>query len=326
MADREYLVVKGRLNQADDFTPRRCGSTCHVRPRARTAESDLRVETLDNKGSTFRTASASERSNKICGPQSETWRVEAIIPLDDHASKLRLIRRDRTIWSTAIPDRPTLFIELVSLPSRARKRPARSGKGTAGLDYPGGKPAVLRVKTSEPAKGFEPYIMIIHKWGMGLFRTVFAGKPAENIEIPADRMPGGSDCQLIAIYSNGLRSEVAATAPFDLARIGPVLMIDSPKQEDGFQAGMSVSLEGFAEDPEDPRAILDQERLSWFMDGVTVATGGRGTILSVPAGRHEVVLNYTGLNGSNASKTVFLDVKESEFAAADDWPEWQYSR
>ena len=61
MSDREYLMVRGRLNRADDFTPPPCGSTSFVREWPRAEGSDVFLETVSRDGEVLRSARRARR-------------------------------------------------------------------------------------------------------------------------------------------------------------------------------------------------------------------------------------------------------------------------
>lgn len=316
----EHLIIRGRLDAADEFTPRRCRSSRYVRPRPSAPESDLIVETIGSEGQTLRSAPATVSSDAVCGPGIETWRVEGIVVLDEGALTVRLRRGERVVWSSVIAEKPTLRVKLRSRPKRGGPRSVRE----VGADYPGGRPAVLEITTSVAAEGLDSHVTLVHQWGEGLFRTVLVGAAADTLEVPADALPGGSRCRFVAIYSNGMRSAVAATDWYPFAPIGPIVRIDAPTGKERLVEGATLSLRGYVEVPEDPGGSRYPERLSWMLNGRVVGAGSQASVLRLPVGRNEITLLYDEPGGPSARRSVTVQVKASRHVHADDWEPWDH--
>ena len=125
---------------------------------------------------------------------------------------------------------------------------------------------MIALETSEPAESGGAFVTVVHRWGDREFRTVYMGPVKRTLEIPADRLPGGRECRLIVIYSNGIRSATAATKPFSLEPIHPVLRITRPTDGSPLPIGAPITLEGLVQDPEHPSGPRDAERLVWTVD------------------------------------------------------------
>lgn len=315
----EHLIIRGRLNAADEFVPRRCRSSRYIRPRQYRPDGDLIVETTDREGQPVRSAIASVRSDVVCAPGIETWRVEGIVVLDDRASAVRLRRGERIIWSAEVAEKPELRIKL-------RTRPRRGGgrRTTESCDFPGGRPAVLNFAVSDAAEGLAPHVVVVHQWGEGLFRTVYVGAVAGSLKIPADSLPGGTRCRFVAIYSNGMRSVAATTDWYELEPIGPIVRIDSPTGKERLLEGATLSLSGYVEIPEDPGTMKYADRLIWLMDGRAIGSGPQVSILHLCAGRHEIALVYQEPGRPPARRAVRVRVKASQHASADEWEPWDH--
>lgn len=341
MIDREYLLIRGRLNRADDFTPRRCGSTSFVRQWPRAEGSDVFVETVSRDGDVLRSYPALVESELVCASGRDSWRVRAYVPLDAEAARVRLRRAARVLWEERIPDAPTVRVSLDSrpvrggaMPASAKRRRQRKPEGGATPGFPGGRPAVLTFETSEPAEPALAHVTVVHRWSERGFRTVYIGPVKRTLEIPADRLPGGRECRLIVIYSNGMRSATAATKPFALEPIHPVLRITRPTDGSRLPSGTPITLEGLVQDPEHPSGPRDAERLVWTVDEREVGTGPLTSVDPLESGEHTIGLSYRFVDdspatsrrgsGSRKSPSTFVRVVVAKARAipANAWPEW----
>jgi hypothetical protein len=94
------------------------------------------------------------------------------------------------------------------------------------------------------------------------------------------------------IYSNGIRSATAATKPFSLEPIHPVLRITRPTDGSRLPNGAPITLEGLVQDPEHPSGPRDAERLVWTVDEREVGTGPLTSVDPLESGEHTISLWY----------------------------------
>ncbi len=343
MTGREYLLIRGRLNRADDFTPRRCGSTTFVQRWPHDDGSAVFVETVSRDGDVLRSYPALVKSEVVCATRRESWRVRGYVPLDAEAARVRLRRAGRVFWEDRIPEAPTLRVSLKSRPvrgganTRSTTRRRQSGRDVGQTPgFPGGRPAVLTLETSGPAAaGSGAFVTIVHRWSERGFRTVYIGPVNRTLEIPADRLPGGRECRLIAIYSNGLRSTTAATEPFGLDPIGPVLRITYPADGSRLPNGAPIRLEGLVQDPEHPSGPLVADRLIWRVDDREVGTGPLTSVDPLESGEHTISLSYREIDDAPhtrhrrataarafPSTSVRIVVARAKAVPANAWPAW----
>ena len=320
----EYLVVRGRLDRAGTFTPRRCTSTrfVHRWPDATGTEEVARigagrgevlVETVDEDGTVLQREVAQVEPEEVCEPgASRTFRVLAYIGLHPRARTVRVVREERLLWEMAVPDEPHVEVGL--------ERPPRRGAGKRE-----GRPAVLTLDLSDPADETLAFITVVHQWAERGFRTVHLGPPERTVSIPVEALPGGRECRLLVTYSNGLRSASAASEPFELEPVSPAVTILRPGPDDVVVAGVPMTLVGFVEDLERPGRSREDDALVWMVDDREVGTGPVSSVDGLEAGRHEVVLAYRtrqkeGEEEARASVTV--NVEPSSEPTADEWEDW----
>lgn len=321
--EREYLHIRGRLDRDGDFTPRRCESTTFIRERPEPRQpdhGDVVAETLDNDGSLVRTERASVVPEGVCAPAARTWRVRVYIALDEAAQSVRLRRGDRILWSAKVPDPPDVRVEVTSFPRRGDPQRSRKGRSSGTPGFPGGDPAVLELKLSRAAEPDVAFVKVVYRWSERGFHTVHIGPTARRLTIDPDRLPGGDRCEFLVAYSNGVRTGLGRTEPFELPPIGPVLEIVQPAAGLGLTEGMPVTLEGMVVDPEHPAAPLDGEALRWSVDGEPVGVGMVGSVDPLPAGSHTITLEYAGRGGKPARIERRIEVGLSRILPAAAWP------
>jgi hypothetical protein len=300
MADREVLVVRGRLDRAGRFTPRKGRSTGLVRQWPVIESSDIEVELLDRSGRVLHREPADVSPDVGCqSGDPQRFRVVAYIELRPDATVVRLMRHDLELWRDEIPPRPTLQIAL------ERARPSRR------------TPAVLRFRYSRG--GPQSHLTIVYKWGTRRFRPIYIGRPSERVEIDLADMPGGEKCRFVASYSNGMRSAQAASREFPLPRLGPRVAIARPEPRATVTAGVPVILEGSVRDDERPGGAA-HEALVWMVGDRQVGQGLITSVDGLTEGRHTIRLVYRGTPGAEASRT--LRAQRSKTPTAADWPEW----
>ena len=91
---------------------------------------------------------------------------------------------------------------------------------------------------------------------------------------------------------NGIRSATAATKPFSLEPIHPVLRITRPTDGSRLPNGAPITLEGLVQDPEHPSGPRDAERLVWTVDEREVGTGPLTSVDPLESGEHTISLWY----------------------------------
>lgn len=323
--EREYLLIRGRLDRDDDFAPRRCESTTFIRERPEPSQldhGDVVVETLDGDGTVMRTERPSVVREGVCAPADRTWRVRVYIALDEGAATVQLRRGDRILWTQRIPELPEVRVELTSRPVRGERKAnprKRRGRAAGTPGFPGGEPAVLSLELSRPEEPDVAFVKVVYRWSERGFQTVHIGPVARRITIDPDRLPGSEECEFFVAYSNGVRTGLARTDVFELAPIGPVLDIVRPADGDRVTEGMPLELEAMVVDPEHPAAPLDREALQWLVDGTQAGVGLLGSVDPLPAGSHTVALEYhrRGAEPTRVERTVA--VEKSRATPADAW-------
>lgn len=298
---REVLVLRGHLDRAGRFTPRRCRSTHRVGAWPVVEDSPVTAELLDAQDRVLHREKAEVTPEPDCRPgDAQRFRLRAYIELRPDAAAVRLLRDDLLLWHAEIPPPAKLSLNALKPPSRRRG------------------PIVLGLRYSEPGPG--AHMLVVYRWGAGRFRVVYLGPPESRIEIDAGALPGGDECVLAVSYSNGLRSAHAATRPFRVPRRGPSLAVVQPARGSRFVAGTPVILEASLIDEERAGGAGDGADLLWQVDGVAVGQGLLNSIDGLDQGLHEITVRYCADPGAEASVKVRAVRPKAPTAA--QWDEW----
>lgn len=315
---REHLLVRGRLTRDDVFVPRRCGSTMDIHKWPEPVQpdhGDVIAETRDAEGLVLRTEMPRVESEAVCSPEP-SWRVRVYLPLDEEAVEVVLRRGDRVLWATTIGEAPDVSVEILQRPTRAdHRRGSDAG-------FPGGQSAVLALERTRAHDREVSYAKVVYRWAERGFRTIFVGPARSKISIPADRLPGGERCEFFVVYSNGVRSAIARTEPFELAPIGPVVSMSRPSEREKLTTGAPLELECLVQHPEAPSTPHDEiERTRWFVDGEVVAIGMTASVGPLPEGEHRVEVRYAPVGGEEATFERVIGVATGARSTAAEWEE-----
>jgi hypothetical protein len=115
-------------------------------------------------------------------------------------------------------------------------------------------------------------------------------------------LPGGLGCSLTVLATDGLRSALARSSPFDLPTQAPRLTISMPRDGEVVAPGQPISLLGHSHDVAG-RALRD-DHLVWLIDGTPIARAQRVAAAGpLEPGEHRVELVYAP-NGQTAARSV----------------------
>ena len=299
--EREVLVIKGRLDRAGRFVPKRCRSTTHVRSWPVVSDSPLIVELLGQNDQVLHREKAEMKADVGCDPgAARKFRVTAYIELRDDALAVRLRNEDVILWKAEIP--PPARLSVVG----PGKRATRS------------KPVLVRLQMSEAGEG--AHVALVYRWGTRQFRVVYVGAPQERIAVDLSELPGGDACLIAVSYSNGMRSAHAATGEFSLPRLPPEIAIVRPSSGQRITAGTPVCLEASLVDAQRAGGPRPDEDLVWFVGEHEVGKGLLTSVDGLTAGTQVITAAYRADPGGKAS--IDVRVIRPKIATADEWPGW----
>jgi hypothetical protein len=139
---------------------------------------------------------------------------------------------------------------------------------------------------------------------------------ANRYELDTRHLPGGGECRVALLATDGIRSDTARSAPFVLPARSPTLVILAPADGEEIMADQPFSLIGRALDA--GGQSLPEAGLVWSVDGHVIA---RGTMLSLAhplaPGRHVVELRYAqeGMPAATARHEIRVPPRSAEHEA-----------
>lgn len=294
----EVLVISGRIDRTGRFLPGRCRSTRHVHRWPRVVESAYVAELLDRAGEPVHRVPALVVREQNCDTtDDERYLVTAYLGLSPEAVVVRLRKDDLVLWRREIPEAPALGVRLdTGAVSRIR-------------------PVLLAFDLSEPGEG--AYLQLMYQWGERRFHTLDVLDARPEVTVDLADAPGGPACRFVVIYSNGLRSAVAATEEFPLEPLGPSVTIVEPSDGAELLVGRHLVLVGQAVDVERAGGARDED-LSWWLDGDRVASGPIAGADRIAPGEHRVALRYEGPGGAGRAEAR-ITVTAARVPTAEEW-------
>lgn len=295
--ERRYLRFVGKLWENGEFEPGIGWETTRIARNARSTPG-YQLQLLDAAGDPLVDAGVELRAGACGGRRGQgmaSHPVAGYLPLHP-AGRTVVFRREATALHT---------VRLAAAPPRiAVGRVDLGGAGRVHLGW--------TVEHESPL-----WFNVVLVDGEGRAIPVARGLTEPRLVLPTADLPGGAGCSLAVLATDGLRSAMARSEPFDLPRQPARLVILAPADGDTIAADQPFSLLGRAHDL--AGRPLPDDRLVWLVDGEVVARGRR----LVPAGPlapgdHRVELALASDDGEAPRATVRLRVPERS-PAQDSW-------
>jgi len=130
-----------------------------------------------------------------------------------------------------------------------------------------------------------------------------------NLAVDASQLPGGDDCLVKVVATDGFNTAEATSNPFTIPDKSPIVRIFTPSDAI-IPSNVSWRFEGFAYDLEDG----DLSNVTWYssIDGILSHEKSFETVLS--KGTHTITLSATDSAGHEVSKSVQLTVIDDQEA------------
>jgi len=123
-------------------------------------------------------------------------------------------------------------------------------------------------------------------------------------------LPGGSAAQVRVTVTDGLNTATSLSEPFPVPDSPPVVEIIRPFDDDRFEAGRRIVLQGVAADREDEALTSAAFEWSSDLDG-PLGTGGELELLAgLSPGTHVITLTATDSGTNTATASVVIEVHE----------------
>jgi hypothetical protein len=207
------------------------------------------------------------------------------VPEDTYA--LRFVFHDREVHHFAVP-RATPEVRLAWRPD-GEQAGAR----------------VIRWEASHPERA-ELAFVVLYSNDERSWIPLCLPQPETETAVDFDEMPGGEECRIRVLASDGLHTAVADSEAFSVRRKGPQPLILFPDDGAELPAGVPVTLWGQAMSPEDPGRDSSELRWTSSLDGELGTGPTVDAALSV--GDHTLTLTVNGgVHYAFVTVTVRLD-------------------
>jgi hypothetical protein len=287
--ERRFLRVAGKLWETGEFEPAIGWETARIARRPVCAEG-YSLQLLDDEGRLLLKTGVEVRV-PLCRVRGARGvgghRVNGYIPLVPNARALVFRQGARILYRTDLaPVPPQITITGVEAPGSDSVRVRWKAKHDRELRF-----NVVFIDAARRA-------------------TPVARELTESyLTFSAADLGGGAGCSIAVLATDGLRSAMARSKPFDLPEHPPILTILAPNDGDVIAPDQPVSLHGHARDA--AGRSLPDDGLVWYVDGELVARGLR----IAPAGpfepgAHRVELAYVSGEQVKARSRVQLRVPE----------------
>ncbi len=140
------------------------------------------------------------------------------------------------------------------------------------------------------------------------WQALLVNYPWAEATLDTRMLPGSDVARLRVIASDGVRSTIAVTAPFALARHAPEPSISGVVEGERLEFGVLRELQGLALDAE--QGSLAGESLEWSLSGPTALEGAGNSLLlnGLAPGAYTATLTATDDDGMSAQSTRHFEV------------------
>ncbi len=121
--------------------------------------------------------------------------------------------------------------------------------------------------------------------------------------------PGGDKAVVRVWVSDGINTEVATSLPFKVTVKPPEVFIEYPEDGETFEKGDEIELVGSAYDLQLDDWLIDEEALTWTIDGKTAGQGEYIYVDDLTVGSHKVTLTAKNEQGKSASDTIEIIIE-----------------
>jgi hypothetical protein len=266
---RTFLRFFGRLWESGEFEADWGWESTRLARRS-LADPDHQLELVDANGAVVATGTVELRVSR-CGHEEvqgvERARVVGQVALHPDARAVLLRRGDRVLHRAEIGTRaPGLGAVEVSV----------SADGQVHVRW--------RAEHDRPV-----VFNLVFVDGRHRRLPVARNLSAQEFRFDTAALPGGLGCSIAVLATDGLRSSLVRSAPFDLPEKPPRVVMLAPAEGDTLSPDQPFTLLGLAQDLAG-QAVPD-EHLVWFVDGVGVARGRRCSVAGPLApGAHRIEL------------------------------------
>jgi hypothetical protein len=141
------------------------------------------------------------------------------------------------------------------------------------------------------------------------WHTLLAHDPTLGLAVNTGLLPGGDQCLLRVIASDGLNTAIATTAPFVLPKHAPLLSVSGLRDQQQFDATTPIFIRALAYDPED--GPLDPSTIQWTLSGLDSrsATGDTLVLHGLAPGSYMITAAAADSDGNTGSSHLTFQVR-----------------
>lgn len=248
MVTETFVRVVGRLQATGEFAPEIGWETEQMANRLQ-ADPDHRLELVDGNGTVLAEGGVEVRA-PICGSGVvAASRLVGYVPVRGGGRDVVLRRGDQELYRAELaPERPVV--------ARVEAYVGDDGNVVARWEAVHDRPLRYRLLLVNRARHAIPITDHLEQ---------------SEVSLPAGELPGGWGCSVAVVATDGLRSGVGKSDPFDLPERPPSVVIDSPADGQLVLPDHPVTLLGRGLDQLSEQ--LPEERLMWSVDGQAVGRG-----------------------------------------------------
>jgi hypothetical protein len=288
-----YIRFTGFLSPTLEFILGQGWETDHI-ANLPARSKGFAVEVLDAAGAVLAKV-APEIADAECWARGELRterRLVGYVPLRPSAAAIRVRHRGKVLHQSDVaPEPPTLQVIDATL---------EGSRLTARWEGRHDRPLTYNVA-----------------WFVGRSRAfpLAVGLSTSEGTFEIGHLPGGPECFVAVVATDGLRSASALSDSLSVAIRQPTMFIASPSEGERFLEGTPISLYGQALDP-GGEPLLDG-RLEWAVDGKTVEGGGHvAAAVGLDPGRHRITLRFIG---GGAEAMASIDILVTPVPAIEQW-------
>ncbi len=286
-----FYRFEGRLWESLEFLPISGWETEYIAKRQKKGDGQYILEIYDDKDNAIITVNPYVDFEEGCTSQNDTMRSVRLIshiPAIKNGRRLVFRTKNKIIYETKIAKEPPEIkineVKKIDNNSVSFKWEAHHQENMS-LSY--------------------SIVYIVDKKRVFLLERSFK---KQSYTAKLNKYPGGNNCQLAVLVSDGVRSTFAVSKRFSRTSANPKVWIQSPSDNDILPFGQSISLIGQATDI--TGASLIDKNLIWTIDDKEVVRGIRLTAVDLKPGTHKILLEYAVNKKIVAAQAINIKVKE----------------
>jgi hypothetical protein len=144
------------------------------------------------------------------------------------------------------------------------------------------------------------------------WQTLQTHDPTLGVVVSTALLPGGDQCRLRVLATDGFNTTISITDAFALPKHGPVVSINGVRDQQQFPFGSAVLASAFAYDPEE--GSLDGSSIQWNLTGLDkrTATGNNLALRSLAPGAYALTATVADSDGNSGTGNVGFQVRPIE--------------